>query len=614
MTRSAHTVVPAVLTVLLIACAAPAVEIESKDGAWRVTAETYRAVVSPEGHFRSLVVDGVEFLKAGKRKKEEYVGGDFPGDAPAAKVAREDDAVVATRDEVTVRYEFDDEGFTVRSEGGAVRWMLSDDVTACVSTDGVSKPGGARGDVFRIVAGEAAVAVDKPHHVTWGLAFPSRLTRGGKPAELFTARWTCGVDVSPAELIDLAGVKPTGRDARKTAEYEPGETPKMTVELASLAGAPADLVVGWTVHDHPHDGRQVAGAAESVRVESGGTKELHLDIPVEKPGLYWLRVSLLDVADQTAPGEGKGRPLQSRTRGFICDADNYTPPLTRPDDFEAFWDARLREMRKIPFEPELTPNDEYAIDGYKGFDLEINGQDGERLACVLVVPDSPGPHDAEIGGSPGSPEKVRRMLTKYSKQPAGAGMWERGAPRIRVGADLPEKSTYRSWNGRDDNNMLHSYLRMVRLADYLRSRDDVRRIWLFGASRTGASMLAAGALAPEKVAAVNVHVPTCCGISWSERPYRGWGRPPSRNKEGLKTAAYFDPVNFAPDMEVPVVMDGGFYDGLAPAPGILAFRNHAVNAPFRRCAIEQGQHGYFKFSRRKQMEADLAEHLEQTDD
>jgi cephalosporin-C deacetylase-like acetyl esterase len=160
--------------------------------------------------------------------------------------------------------------------------------------------------------------------------------------------------------------------------------------------------------------------------------------------------------------------------------------------------------------------------------------------------------------------------------------------------------------------MLHSYLRMVRLADYLRSRDDVKHIWLFGASRTGASMLAAGALAPERVAVVNVHVPTCCGISWSHRPYRGWGRPPARDAEGLETAAYFDPVNFAPDLQVPVVMDGGFYDGLAPAPGILAFYNHATAAPFRRCSIEQGPHGYFQASRRKQMEAELTEFLKQT--
>ena len=41
--------------------------------------------------------------------------------------------------------------------------------------------------------------------------------------------------------------------------------------------------------------------------------------------------------------------------------------------------------------------------------------------------------------------------------------------------------------------MLDSYLMNVRMADYLRSREDVKEIWMFGLRRLGASMLAATA-------------------------------------------------------------------------------------------------------------------------
>ena len=58
-------------------------------------------------------------------------------------------------------------------------------------------------------------------------------------------------------------------------------------------------------------------------------------------------------------------------------------------------------------------------------------------------------------------------------------------------------------------------------------------------------------------------------------------------------------------------MDGGFYDGLAPAPGIQAFFNHATAAPFRRRSIEQRPHGYFQASRREQMEAELPDYLKE---
>lgn len=147
------------------------------------------------------------------------------------------------------------------------------------------------------------------------------------------------------------------------------------------------------------------------------------------------------------------------------------------------------------------------------------------------------------------------------------------------------------------------------MADYLRSRPDVKRLWLFGASRSGASILAAAALSPERVAAVNAHVPTCCGLSWADRPYAGWGRPPASTPEGLRVAAYFDVTNFAPDLTVPFIVDGGLYDDLSPAPGILSFHNWAEKAPFRRCLLELGGHGFFPPGRRQRAEKDLEEFL-----
>ena len=598
-----------VLAALVCWLSAPAAgaDLARTDGTWQVTGKTYTAAVDANGNLASLKIRGVEFLAEGKHKKQVYVGGTFPGKAQS--IEREGNAITVRGGDVRVRYTFHDAGLSYRSEGGAVQWMLSKNVTACVSKDGVIRPSSSKGDVYKVVAATAALATDQPYHVFWGRLSPSALTRGTKPAEPFQARWTFGVTVAPEELVDLASLNPAGRNPKVTAEYEPGQTPEMTVTLKSLAHRPARLTVNWTVHDHPHNGEQVLAGSEPVTLDPNAETELTLKLPVREPGLYWVRAHLLGRAGESEPRKGKARPLQSATRGFIYDANSYKPPLTRPDDFKAFWDARLAAMRKIPFDANLTPNDDYAIEGYRGFDLVITGHDGKRLHCTLVIPEGPGPFDGEVGGGNRDPKRAKAALRKAKEQPAGVGMWQRGAPRIRIGAALPRQSTYRYWNGREDNNFLHSYLQMVRLADYLRSRDDVRHIWLFGASRTGASMLAAAALAPEQVAAVNVHVPTCCGLSWSDRPYRGWGQPPSRDKAGLATAAYFDPVNFAPDLKVPVVTDGGFYDGLAPAPGILAFCNHAVNAPFRRCAIEQGQHGYFAASRRGQMEQALAEYL-----
>jgi cephalosporin-C deacetylase-like acetyl esterase len=580
-----------------------AVEIARQDDGWHVNGKSYAAVVDDQGNFRSLVIDGKEFLAQRETEGAVKIGGNFPGAKPAASVERDGDTVAARRDDVLVTYTFDDGGFTLQTEGGSVCWFLSEAVTACAAgsprwplpaENCAFRPSAKAGRFVRkVIAEGAALSLDQPYQISRGRLCPHKEEDG------FQCRWSCGVDVEALELVN-ASLKAVGKDHRFTPLYEAGERPEFRITLSSLASKDASGELSFEVFDQPLHGEPVLKKKIPATVEASGQVVLSVEAPLEEPGLYWVKA---------VPFTG-AEPSRRKRLGIIYDSNNYRPPLTRPDDFAAFWQEQLKKMRSIPFEPKLAENDDYAIESYTSYDLEINGHDGKRLACVLAMPNDPEPHDAEVGGWRGEASSVRRRLTKGSGQPVGVGMWQRGARRIFVGAPLPEESTYQSWNGRDDNNMLHSYLRMVRLADYLRSRDDVEHIWLFGASRTGASMLAAAALAPEQVAAVNVHVPTCCGISWADPPYHGWGRAPSRDVEGLRTAAYFDPVNFAPDLKVPVVMDGGIYDGLAPAAGIVAFHNHATKAPFRRVAIEQGAHGYFPPDDRKRMEADLAEHLE----
>jgi len=411
-------------------------------------------------------------------------------------------------------------------------------------------------------------------------------------------------DAEADELVDMGQLRAGDTQRYQTAIFGKDQTPVMRLPVRSLDPLPGagqvTVHVEWSVRDHPHNGETVFEKTEKVSVPPGEEVMLKRALPLEKPGPYWVRAAL----------KFKGQTSKKDLLGILYRPDAYRPPLTRPDDFEQFWDEKLKAMRKIPFKPALTKNEAYGTEGYVGYDLEITNHDGKRLKCALLIPRGEGPHDAEVGGvAPGKPERIKQKLAKAEGQPAGVGMWQRGDRRIRIGAPSPRNAEFTYWNGRDDNNMLHCYLQVVRLCDYLRSRDDVRHIWLFGASRGGPIMLAAAALAPEQVAAVNVHVPTSCGVSWKDRPYRGWGRPPGRTEQGLKTAAYFDPVNFAPDLAVPVVMDGGFYDGLSPIPGMLAFCNHATNAPFVRWSIEQGHHGYFKQAGRGEMEKALAEHL-----
>lgn len=564
------------------------------DGSYAIAAAGYTASVSKAGHFTSLKVRGVELLSTADGK----TGGAFPG-GPAASVVLQGQTITATRDDIRASYSFDDTGFSLDTTGGSVEWWMSPAITAYLSRSGEVVNKRSMGDVQKVVAGEAVMALSEPFHIIAGRLLNSRLTRGGKPTDAFKARIDCDAKVEPIELINIEPLSIAGVNRFTTPMIAAGQKPTLEVDLRNYAPGEVRTEVQVTVVDHHTRGRTVheKSLPAAVPPTTKPTRLTH-EFALEKPGLYWVRANILR----------DGKAIKSELIGVVYDAFNYRPPLTRPDDFAEFWAGKLKTMRAIPFNEKLTENVAASNEKFLHYDLELAGPAGKPVKTFLRVPRAAGPHDAEVHSywSSNTPEKILASLAKLEAQPAGVGMGQRGGNRIRAGAPQPDDSTYRRWNGRDDNNMLDSYLIQVRIADYLRSRKDTARIWYFGASRSGASMLAAAALSPERVAAVNVHVPTCCGISWADRPYQGWGNPPATTPEGLKVAAYFDPVNFAPDIVVPLVLDGGFYDNLAPAPGILALHNWAQKAPFKRVAIHLGGHGYFQPGPRKQMEQDLA--------
>jgi hypothetical protein len=96
----------------------------------------------------------------------------------------------------------------------------------------------------------------------------------------------------------------------------------------------------------------VAIAVVPATVEAGGQVVLSVEAPLEEPGLYWVKA---------VPVAG-AEPWRRKRLGIIYDANNYRPPLTRPDDFTAFWQEQLKKTRSIPFKPKLVENHDYAIE------------------------------------------------------------------------------------------------------------------------------------------------------------------------------------------------------------------------------------------------------------
>jgi dienelactone hydrolase len=128
---------------------------------------------------------------------------------------------------------------------------------------------------------------------------------------------------------------------------------------------------------------------------------------------------------------------------------------------------------------------------------------------------------------------------------------------------------------------LNMYLRDSRVVDYLMTRSDWdgKTIVLTGGSMGGQQSLALAGLRPDNISAVLVCVQagadTNADLHGRKAGYPNW---PSGNPEAMKTALYFDTVNFASRIYAPVLAGMGFTDNISPPAGIWTALNQIRGA------------------------------------
>ena len=109
-----------------------------------------------------------------------------------------------------------------------------------------------------------------------------------------------------------------------------------------------------------------------------------------------------------------------------------------------------------------------------------------------------------------------------------------------------------------------------RALDYLLTRPDWdgKTIVLMGGSMGGQQSIVLAGLRPDKITAALVCVPagsdTNGDLHGRKAGYPNW---PPDNPEAMKTALYFDPVNFASRIKAAVMAGMGFIDTTAPLAG-----------------------------------------------
>jgi cephalosporin-C deacetylase-like acetyl esterase len=369
------------------------------------------------------------------------------------------------------------------------------------------------------------------------------------------------------------------------------------------------VALRWTLHRNLLAKPFREGVAEAL---PGNRFRVRLATAGLHPGFYDLRV----VLDTGAAGTGN-TPLTRRPVNGVCtfgwQAAQMAVAETRPADFRAFWDRAKAALDKVALDAREEPLQTFTraeIDDYNvksaclppEFDpegrryervesgkVDFAGPDGGRVYGWLAKPEGRGPFPAMLV-LPGAGFNARpRPLDHARHGYVALDIQVHGQP-----VDLPRYETLPGYYDQPVHEPVEAYyfhrvhLRCLQAVRYLASRPDVdpTRIVVVGGSQGGRLAFVVGALEPRVRAIVPAiaNAPNQPYLRWAARcngyahlgdPKRDpnlplsdgmdvAGAPPLCDDAAARCMAYYDPLNFAPDVRCPVFANVGLIDPVSP--------------------------------------------------
>jgi cephalosporin-C deacetylase-like acetyl esterase len=264
----------------------------------------------------------------------------------------------------------------------------------------------------------------------------------------------------------------------------------------------------------------------------------------------------------------------------------------RPDDFDAFWEGKLTLQSKLPINPVLTP----VQTDVPGVELNIFALDalGSHAHGYVAKPARQGKFPALIQLQYAG---VYALNAHAAAQHAADGwLFINVDSHDKLPTDpsgnIPRNYQTIGNTDREKSYFLDMYLRDSRALDYLLTRPDWdgKTIVLTGGSMGGQQSLALAGLRPEKVSAVLVCVPAGADsngdLHGRKAGYPNW---PSSDPDVMKTALYFDTVNFASRIHALVMAGMGFIDTISPPAGVWTALNQ-IPAPKEPLPMIESEH------------------------
>jgi cephalosporin-C deacetylase len=240
-------------------------------------------------------------------------------------------------------------------------------------------------------------------------------------------------------------------------------------------------------------------------------------------------------------------------------------------DLNEFWRQTRERLAKEPMEAQVEPLADAVP--YKDYKVTLRGLDGVRFCALLALPVQgegpakpwpvivtvPGYGGAQPGVMLGECQRGYAILQVFPRgQGDSAGLWKINGDKLTAQLDRPEGAYYQG-----------ACADVIRAIDFASSREDLdrNRIALVGTSQGGGLSLVVGAL-DSRVKAVVAHVPFLCNFPLAARTSslvkKLLDQAGRNDATALRTLAYFDAWQLAPQLRVPVLMSAGGKDGVCP--------------------------------------------------
>lgn len=365
--------------------------------------------------------------------------------------------------------------------------------------------------------------------------------------------------------------------------YETGENPEIEVQLYKY-GVPVDDVT----LDYETGGDMMPSDSKgSVTLKNGKAKIK--SVTMQEPGFRDYRL--------TATIDGKVYKHHVKV-GFS--PEKIEPYTHMPADFDDFWQKNKEELSKVPLQYTISPAPRYSTDKMDSYlvKLTVDNQ-GRSIYGYLSMPKDAKPGSCPIvlcppgAGIKTIKEPLRHKYygengcLRFEMEIHGLNpeMTDEEFAEISKAFNARENGYLQNGlDNKDNYYMKHVYLACVRAIDFLTSLPewDGKNVAVQGGSQGGALSIITAALDPRVTLCVANHPALSDMAGYMAGRAGGYphffNTPGMDTPEKLETMAYYDVVNFARNLTVPVYMTWGFNDNTCPPTTSYAVYN-VINSP-----------------------------------